>query len=157
MAELGVPGDSPRALQAPPRGSSDSLNRAGSSFTSERGVSPCGLSCPWARWGRGLARIQNCSGGGGCGGVRPGPGPGPGPIRGPRYLKNSQKVQRRNLRHWALENRLGAGKHAILRGILPRFFLVSAFLGKSTQNYRKPPKNTSRTVSYTHLTLPTIA
>ena len=35
---------------------------------SERGVSPCGLSYPWARWDGGLARFQNCSG---CGVIRP--------------------------------------------------------------------------------------
>ena len=52
--------------------------------------------------GGGLARIQNCSCAGG-GGVRP------------KYLENSQKVQRQNPRHWALENRLGAVQRAILQ------------------------------------------
>ena len=79
----------------------------------------------------GLARIQNCFGavvGGGVGGVQP------------KYLENSQKVQRRNPRHWGLENRLGAVQHAILHGISPRFFLVSQFIRKintKPQIYKK--------------------
>ena len=68
--------------------------------------------------GGGLARIQNCSAVGGGGGVQP------------KYLENSQKVQRHNPRHWGLENRLGAVQHAILHGISPRFFLVSQFIRK---------------------------
>ena len=77
--------------------------------------------------GGGLARIQNCSGGGG--------------VRD-KYLKNSKKVQRQKPRHWALENRLGAGKHVILLGISPRFFLVSACFRKTHQ---KPTNNSPKT------------
>ena len=74
--------------------------------------------------GGGLARIQNCSAGvGGVGGVQP------------KYLENSQKVQRQNPRHWGLENRLGAVQHAILHRISPRFSLVSLFIRKI---YTKP-------------------
>ena len=61
--------------------------------------------------GGGLARIQNCSLA--VGGIQP------------KYLENSQKVQRQNPRHWGLENRLGAVQHAILHMIPPRFFLAS--------------------------------
>ena len=74
------------------------------------------------REGRGLARIQNCSAGVG-GGVQP------------KYLKNSQKVQTQNPRHWGLENRLGAVQHAILHRISPRYFLVSQFI---REIYTKP-------------------
>ena len=69
--------------------------------------------------GGGLARFQNCScGAAGGGGVQS------------NYLKNNQKVQTQDPRHWALENRLGAVQHAILHGILPRFFLVAGFIRK---------------------------
>ena len=79
--------------------------------------------------GGGQASIQNCSAGGG--GVV---------VVQPKYLENSQKVQRHNPRHWGLENRLGAVQHAILHGISPRFFLVSQFIRKIStkpQIYKK--------------------
>ena len=85
--------------------------------------------------GGGLARIQNCSAGGGVGGGAQ-----------PKYLKKTQKVQTQNPRHWALENRLGAVQHAILHGISPRFFLVSQFIRKintKPQIYKKTQKYTS--------------
>ena len=89
--------------------------------------------------GGGLARIQNCSAG--AGGVQP------------KYLENCQKVQRQKPRHWGLENSLGAVQHAILLGILPRFFLVSAFFRKTHQQLTNNSPTTHQNSPKTHQNL----